>query len=291
MKSSFIFILLVFFSSLWAKDVKYAAFYTKNLVKVSDKDVQAVIRNILDEQEKYSNIKLKEEFVTSIDGMIDGFISQKYALISLNTYDVLNNHPKLHPYVDKIWTITKDINSSKQRYYIVIQNKTSVTTLQDVQKGVVATLRFDNMQKMFLETYLLEHFHQDTQHFFREHLTFSNANKELLKLFFGKIDACVVSEHSWRIATELNPQLKKRLKIVAKSPDIFPSISLTLIRKNETEVKQLYERFTKDAQSIKNITRLLLIYKAQGVKEFKKEDFHMLSDYYQHYLQLKKRYE
>jgi phosphonate transport system substrate-binding protein len=47
----------------------------------------------------------------------------------------------------------------------------------------------------------------------------------VLPVFFGKADACIVTRNGWEIMCELNPQLKKQLRVVAVSPSVVPALT------------------------------------------------------------------
>jgi len=51
----------------------------------------------------------------------------------------------------------------------------------------------------------------------------------VLPVFFGKADACVTTRDGWEVMCELNPQVKKQLRILAVSPPVVPV--LTCFRK------------------------------------------------------------
>lgn len=52
----------------------------------------------------------------------------------------------------------------------------------------------------------------------------SKASQALLAVFFGRVDAVVVTTRAYDLACELNPQLRTRLRAIATSPDLLPSL-------------------------------------------------------------------
>jgi ABC-type phosphate/phosphonate transport system substrate-binding protein len=51
-----------------------------------------------------------------------------------------------------------------------------------------------------------------------------NASRIVLQVFFRQADACVVTSRVFEIASELNPQLQKELRVLATSPEVVPSV-------------------------------------------------------------------
>jgi len=47
----------------------------------------------------------------------------------------------------------------------------------------------------------------------------------ILPLFFAKVDACVTDANSWELAKEMNPQMGKKLKILAQSNPVLDSVT------------------------------------------------------------------
>jgi len=47
----------------------------------------------------------------------------------------------------------------------------------------------------------------------------------VMPVFFGKAEACLVTRNSWETMCELNPQLEKQLRIIARSPPLVPALT------------------------------------------------------------------
>jgi len=287
-KWSVLWIVLFLLPLLNAKETRVVAFYTKNIAKVSDKDVQIAIKNILKVGSEKSGIELKEEFPDSVDVIIDGFISGRYSLITLNTYDVMKHYQKLAPYIGKMWTIAKKKKTPEMRYLLLVPKENGDRLVNGTK---IALLNFDYMQNVYLDSYLLKNYHMDSKKFFQNIYTYSTASQVILKLFFSKVDACVVSEHAYQIAIELNPQLKNRIKILAYSEKVFPSVGLTISRKDDYKIVKLYNIFSQDKQDIKTLSNVLMLYKAEAIVYFSQKKMDKLRTFYKGYEVLKARYE
>lgn len=51
-----------------------------------------------------------------------------------------------------------------------------------------------------------------------------NASRTVLPVFFRQADACVITSSVFEIASELNPQLQKELRVLTSSPEVIPSV-------------------------------------------------------------------
>lgn len=69
----------------------------------------------------------------------------------------------------------------------------------------------------------------------------SKASQALLPVFFRKVDAAIVTKRALALAGELNPQLLQRLKTIATSPAVHPS--LFAFREGSTAIyrEQMFE--------------------------------------------------
>ena len=275
-------------SFLYANEHKTIAFYTKNMARASEKDVRLAIHQILKSNPDKSGLVVDEVFPKSVNETIDGYVSKRYSLISLNVADFLANYNLLLPLTSNIWTLSRNTDKKYSTYMIVVKKKSNIKSFKNKK---VAILRFNKMQKIFLGSYLLKKYHHDTGYFFKTIIPFDSSSQMLIRLFFSDIDACVVCKNGWDIATEMNPQLKKRLKIVQISKDIYPDIGFTIARVGEVEVSKRYNQLIHKKMSIDAISSILLIYKARSVRIYDKNTLKELYELYKNYFILKKKYD
>ncbi len=283
-----IFLLSFVLSVVYADEHKIIAFYTKNVARASEKDVKLAISQVLQANTMETDLIVNEVFPKNIDDIINGFISKKYAIITINAVDFIANYDRLAPLSSKIWTLSKNQNHKYSTYMIVVRKKADINSFRF---KTVAFLRFSKMQEIFFESYLFEKYHHGIDYFFKKKIPFDSSSKMLIKLFFSKIDACVVSKEGWDLSVEMNPQIKEKFKVLKVSKAIFPDIGLTISRKGEKKVSQLYNKMIQKRISIAKVNSILMIYKARAIVEYKEETLKELFALYQKYLKMKKKYE
>lgn len=76
----------------------------------------------------------------------------------------------------------------------------------------------------FTATLLAENHLGSTGAFFESFESTIKLANCVLQLFFEKIQACVVDAHDWELLKELNPQLGKKLKILAQSEPVLDGV-------------------------------------------------------------------
>jgi ABC-type phosphate/phosphonate transport system substrate-binding protein len=86
-----------------------------------------------------------------------------------------------------------------------------------------------------------------------------NPSKAVLRVFFRQSDACVVTTNGFALVCELNPQLRKQLKVVAFSPAVVPN--LFFFRPSYTaRVRQELEAAIVDLHSTPSGLQLLTVF-------------------------------
>ncbi len=82
-----------------------------------------------------------------------------------------------------------------------------------------------SLAKAWLDVLLLRKGLGRTDRFFAAIEINTKISKVVLPVFFGQADACVVTRHGFDTMAELNPQIGEKLKAIAVSPPLIPSLS------------------------------------------------------------------
>lgn len=77
---------------------------------------------------------------------------------------------------------------------------------------------------LWLETLLLKEGVQSIQTYFSTIREAARATQAILPVFFGQADACVVGRFNFETMVELNPQVGKMLKVIARSPGFLTGV-------------------------------------------------------------------
>lgn len=80
------------------------------------------------------------------------------------------------------------------------------------------------MGRMWLETVLQDRQLPDGGSFFSEISADDKFARIILPVFFGQADACLVPESAYQTMVEMNPQVRKRLKVLERSPGFIKTI-------------------------------------------------------------------
>jgi phosphonate transport system substrate-binding protein len=86
----------------------------------------------------------------------------------------------------------------------------------------------------------------------------------LLPVFFGKADACIVTRTAFETMGDLNPQVKERLRVVAQSPPVVPTVS-GFRRGMSESLKQRAIKAAMGASGTPTFRQLLMLFKTEAL--------------------------
>jgi hypothetical protein len=164
---------------------------------------------------------------------------ENIALISSDVIDFLDNRGKLGLEGAFIPTINGNIFNE----YILLAKPgcKNLESLRNTRLGIQSGQN-NLLPNAWLDVYLTSNKYSKKESFFKIIKQINSDSQLVLSLFFEQIDACVVSKNTFELMSELNPQIKKKLVIVAKSPGMLSTVT-SFIKdfKNQTHKKLIVE--------------------------------------------------
>jgi len=128
------------------------------------------------------------------------------------------------------------VNGSFTEDYLLLSREDGPLRQLEDLKGcslIVANDPRASLAALWLEVLCREHGLGPAHLALGKYTSAEKTTQVVLPVFFGKADACIVTRNGWEIMCELNPQLKKQLRVVAVSPTLVPV--LTCFRHGFTE--------------------------------------------------------
>ncbi len=110
----------------------------------------------------------------------------------------------------------------------------------------------------------------EAQYFLQDLELCKDQNQTLLPVFFGKADTCIIDKNHYDIATELNPQIGRKLSILNKSPGFLTGVvsARADFPINEREdVTNILANIHKDQRG----RQIMTIFRTKRLVRFKKE--------------------
>ncbi|MCG8003310.1 MAG: phosphate/phosphite/phosphonate ABC transporter substrate-binding protein [Candidatus Thiodiazotropha lotti] len=102
----------------------------------------------------------------------------------------------------------------KPQYYLLTARKSGIDRLSQLQGMKLSIPRGHAVGELFLDVMLLRQNLPVTDQFFSEIRETRESNSAVVNLFFGKVDATLITDYAFNVASELNPQLTKQLIVI-----------------------------------------------------------------------------
>ena len=152
---------------------------------------------------------------------------------------------------------------STQKYLLLTKTGTPFTKIGDLKNKKVAVLKNDQTALFFLNTLLLRQNLPEASSFFSEVQEKTKPSQVVLAVFFGQVDACIITDTTLNTMIELNPQVQKGLNTVASSPDLVDAVMI--VRKTYREdFKEKALKVTKDLNKTTRGKQILTLFKVDG---------------------------
>ena len=261
---------------------------TEGLNYIQNKDAKIAIKLWISDMSKAADIHdLKVHYYHNENKVFKEFKTGKITYLALNTLYYLQNRDYLTPMIKSIYAFTLT-NKPQISYLLVCKKNQKIQSIKDLKHKRIGMQRLDYTEELYLNHLLLEKKLPNSKYFFRKTIKYESATKPLMKLFFNKVDACIIPDHKWKLACEMNPQIKKKLKILNKSPEIFiPAISI--ISKNiDPKIEIAHTTYAQNLHKNIRGKQILTLLKSNSYVSINQQILQPLIDYYASFLKYSK---
>lgn len=284
-------LLIIFITNIPAKDIQKtdAGYLTEGINDIKYKDMRIALDLWMKDLFEQNSVDVDLIFYESSKEIVDDYINTKIFFLATNPIFYLENFKALEDVTEEFWAIHRS-NKQHERYVILVRNDSQIKTLKDLKNKTIATRSDNYLGKMFLDTELLREIHIESHGYIQSYIETQEFSTAILNTYFSKADACLVPEHTLDIVTEMNPSVKKDLRILKQSDEIF--FALMGLFHKEAE-PSLIKSFTDNVNTLKESSRgkdIFNLFKMQGLSKIPKENLHPLKEYYKEYLKLKQLY-
>ena len=213
---------------------------------------------------------LKAKIYNRYDDVKEEMKHDSLAVVVLNTLDYLE-------YIDKIELDPVLVLSSRgdifEQYYILVKKDDHYKNIKDLKGADIGQISGKNQaaSRYWLDVTLAKNNISDKTKFFKKVVTSDKESQLILNLFFGHLDACIVSKGSFTLMKELNPQIESKIMCIQNSPGYL--IGLICYVKNviSDHEKDLFYTNVLHIQELNSGKQLLSLIKVDKLVDFKKE--------------------
>jgi phosphonate transport system substrate-binding protein len=153
-----------------------------------------------------------------------------------------------------------------ENYLLLSRTDSAIGKVEDLQSRslIIASDARNSLATAWLEVLCREHGLGPAAGVLARIARNSKTTQVVLPVFFRKADACITTRASWEVMCELNPQLKKQLRVVAVSPPLVPTV--TCFRQGFTEAFKQRVIKAVDLSSVKpEFKQLMALFKTDGL--------------------------
>jgi phosphonate transport system substrate-binding protein len=116
--------------------------------------------------------------------------------------------------------------SPAEEYVLLIQRESRISDLFGLKgKSIIIQTGFrENLSPVWLDTLLMQEGLDGASDHFKKIEFKENLLSTVLPVFFGKVDACLVTRNGIEHMVEMNPQVSSRIRILSSSNELVPSL-------------------------------------------------------------------
>lgn len=222
--------------------------------------------------------------------IINDYINSKIDAISINADVYLKNKEKLDKNTVEYWHLRRSEIKPYQKMYLIVNRNSNINTVLDLKNKKIAIDTHNEFGKIFFEKTFISSTQKNADNIMSK-INYNKSSSLLLKTYFSKYDAAVITSYEYKIMIDLNPAIKKRIKILKSSPEIFPYTFVLFHKKNKINNIQIFRKMLKKFLQSKNKEELYNIVKIKEISINKKDDFYLLGKYYEDYLEIKNKFD
>lgn len=266
-------------------------FSSTNTMLSTFKDARVALSVWIEKIAKSYGGRLDVRFYDNINLMYNKFKNEKKLdMIVVDLPFYFKNKEEILSISDNIWSISFDKEKYLQ-YYLVVNKSSNIKEMDDLKNKNISLKLHETSALVWLDKHSYSLYKKPYDKLFNKITYDKKESTSLLKVFFNKTDAAVISQKTWETMVELNPGIKKRVNIVKKSKRIFlPFIGFFSKNADKNSVKAFFDLSSK-MKSLPESNQIITLLKFETIFKVDKSSLSELEECYSEYFSLKKRYK
>jgi ABC-type phosphate/phosphonate transport system substrate-binding protein len=285
----FIFLPLFLYSNEKTEDIN-VAYYSGIDSKQLYKNSRSALNIWVNDFTKNIHKNIHMNIYTNRKNILNDYINYKMDIVAISAHSYLLNKKTYDDYSIDYWHLRRSEIRPFQMMFLVVNRDSNINSILDLKDKKIGIDIENKFGKIFFEKTYLDSSKKNSDDIISK-IEYNKSNSLLLKTYFSKYDAAVITSYEYEVMLELNPSIKNKIKILKSSPEIFPHI-LVLFHKDNTSknmktFKNTLNRFFKNEQK----EELFNILQIKDLSMSNKKSFDNLNEYYQEYLKLKNKFK
>ena len=216
-------------------------------------------------------VDLKMEYFDSVPSFTAVITNNLLHLASIDVWDYLDM--QIESYMEPAYIISRQ-GRPGETYQLLTRQGSGINALRELHRKPILLYRANNAKAapIWLESILSEEGLGSSQRFFSKVDVVDKPTLAALPVFFGKVDACIISSGSFEVMKELNPELGNKLTALRVSEElveniIFVSRNNWISNETRKDLMKTVEDLAADAAGL----QMLRMFKSDGILPFRPE--------------------
>ncbi len=265
-------------------------YFLETLLEVDPRDAHVALEVLGDRFAKNRDINYKNELdlLSSLElairknnqGMID--------LLSLMSIEYLQIRDRL--LMAPMFVPSLNEEDPEVSFVLLVKQSKGIHKLEQLRnkKIIVEKSGRGTIALMWLDTKLYENALPERRFYFQSIKKTNKVSSAILPVFFDKFDACIVPLFVYETMAELNPQLKKQLSVLLKSPGFL--VTLICMRNSlDTGIRKSIMRSVDEIDDDEEGRQILAIMKTKKIIRYKAGYLRNTEEMYRKYKELSAR--
>ncbi len=222
----------------------------------------------------------------NIEAAVQAINSNRIELLTMTATDYITVRDKIN--ADPTYVKSNNNGEVGEKFVLLYKkNKTMGNSLTDLRDKALVTVKGNNdfVSLMWMDTLLNRQRLPLSRTFFRTIKQVDKNSRPVLQVFFGKADVCIVQKEVYEMMTELNPQIKATMNVLAESPAFL--LSLTAIRRGVAPgIKKNIAAFSENIAEDSEGKQIMMIFKSKKILKYSPEHIVTIENLYSRYQEI-----
>lgn len=255
------------------------------------KDRNVAMNSWLTEIAKTEKMKIQLKIYNENEAILKDYINKKMDTVILDAVTYFRNKDVLDPLTYKKWGISLS-KKKRSRYYLIANGEKELKGFKDLKNKKLVLKGDDKIAKIWLDKNSLILNEKSSDKLLGELKKEKNDRRVIFSVFFGKSDYGVITKKAWDVIVSFNPAIKKKVKIIDMSDNIFIDNLGIYAKDADASSRKFFFEKGKNPQNLKakNALRIINILKVDAIFVIEDESLEDLNRFFENYFELEKRY-
>jgi ABC-type phosphate/phosphonate transport system substrate-binding protein len=200
------------------------------------------------------------DFLKGENDVLEALEQGRFDAIAMTTREFFDLPPRFRP--DHVIVSSKN-NKIAERYVLLVRKSSGVESLEKLkgQRILLLTSRAASLASEWMATLLASRSMGGVRVSGAD-----NAMQAVLQVFFGKAGGCVVTLSAFETVCELNPQVRRELRVLASSPEVVPSLFI-IPAVRSSEVRNKFESAILNVDKTAAGKQILTVFHCDSLKK------------------------